>query len=227
MRLKGILAPSNYETDNEETERIISLWKEGGNDFGYFEKAENPTWLEGFWSDGSKFFELFQLMDHKYILEIGCGAGRHAEKVINNCEHLWLLDTSKAALKIAENRLLNKGNFTTILSSTGNGIPHQIKKDTLTSIFSYDSMVHFEYDSVISYIKDSYRVLTPGGMALFHHSNYDKNPGGSVEQNPAWRNFMSQKLFIHIAKRNGFKIIESVVFDWAEENTDCLTLLQK
>ena len=33
-------------------------------------------------------------------------------------------------------------------------------------------MVHFSADLVQAYLRDTARVLKPGGMALYHHSNY-------------------------------------------------------
>lgn len=32
-------------------------------------------------------------------------------------------------------------------------------------------MVHFEMINIYRYLKDIFRVLKPGGMALIHHSN--------------------------------------------------------
>lgn len=89
-------------------------------------------------------------------------------------------------------------------------------------------MVHFEYDAVMSYLEDAYRILIPGGRALFHHSNYDKSPGTKETANPHWRNFMSKNLFSHIAVRAGFKILEQFLIDWDEmRNLDCISLIEK
>jgi hypothetical protein len=97
-----------------------------------------------------------------------------------------------------------------------------------SSLFCYDAMVHFEYDDVISYVKEIYRILCPEGRALLHHSNYDKSPGTSYAENPHWRNFMSSGLFAHAAVRSGFVVVEQQPVDWAgEAELDCLTLVEK
>jgi hypothetical protein len=88
-------------------------------------------------------------------------------------------------------------------------------------------MVHFEYDTVIDYIQDAWRVLAPGGRALLHHSNYDKNPGASYRDNPDWRNFMTSSLFAHVAILAGFTVLEQFVMDWSAPDTDCLSLIEK
>lgn len=214
-------------SSNTETNKIIDLWTKDGLDFGYYQKAESEDWLKGFWDKDSTFVKFFNKLNLENTLEIACGAGRHSEQIIQKCGHLWLLDTSEAALEIANKRLKPNENFSVLFHPSGFGIPEDVPGESLTAIFSYDAMVHFEYDCIISYIQDSYRKLKSGGMCLFHHSNYDKNPGGTIHENPSWRNFMSQGLFIHIAKRAGFKLIQSEVFAWTEKDTDCLTLLQK
>lgn len=217
----------NTKANSTETNKIIDLWTKEGLDFGYYQKAESADWLEGFWNKDSTFVSFFNELDLENTLEIACGAGRHSEQIIHRCKHLWLLDTSEAALEIAEKRLNQNKNFTIIFHPSGFGIPEIIADESLTAIFSYDAMVHFEYDCVMEYITDAYRKLKPDGKVLFHHSNYDKNPGGTIHENPSWRNFMSQGLFTHIAKRAGFKVLKSEVFSWTEKDTDCLTLLQK
>jgi SAM-dependent methyltransferase len=103
-----------------------------------------------------------------------------------------------------------------------------LKEQSATAIFCYDAMVHFEYDAVISYLQDAYRILVPGGRALFHHSNYDRSPGTEGAANPHWRNFMSRNLFAHVAIRSGFRIVRQCLLDWDDmRKIDCLSLIEK
>ena len=88
------------------------------------------------------------------------------------------------------------------LQTDGDDLPG-IPDASVTALFSYDAMVHFEYTAVLAYIAEAYRVLEPGGKALMHHSNYDRNPGGFYRDNPHWRNFMTKALFAHAACRRG------------------------
>ena len=95
-------------------------------------------------------------------------------------------------------------------------------------MFSYDAMVHFEYTAVLGYVAEAYRVLAPGGKALMHHSNYDRNPGGFYRDNPHWRNFMTKALFGHAALRAGFTVLEQEVTHWnRDEGIDCISLVEK
>jgi len=88
-------------------------------------------------------------------------------------------------------------------------------------------MVHFEKETVESYIIDAYRVLKPGGQILIHYSNYDRNPSGVFTDNPGWRNYMSREVFMGFVARTGFDVIASEVIDFSAPASDALTLLRK
>lgn len=103
-----------------------------------------------------------------------------------------------------------------------------VQSQSLTALFSYDAMVHFEFDDVLAYIKEIYRALEPGGRALLHHSNNDKQPGNIYNDNTHWRNFMSAALLKHAAARAGFIVLDQIVIPWAgAADIDCLSLLEK
>jgi SAM-dependent methyltransferase len=206
--------------------RIISFWEKGGADFDYFEKADQDNWISLFWSSDSLFYNLFRQLDTRLILEIACGTGRHSAQISTPVEHLYLLDSSKGAIDLAKRRFADRDNVTFIWNRAGNGIP-EIANESLTSVFSYDAMVHFEKETIYSYLADAYRVLQVGGLCLIHHSNYDKNPGGKFTDNKGWRNFMSHDLFCKYATEIGCKVRQSEIISFSFENSDCLSLLEK
>ncbi|WP_210463930.1 class I SAM-dependent methyltransferase [Rufibacter roseolus] len=218
----------NFPTEKNATKRIISFWEKGGPDFDYYASADQEDWIKVFWAEDSVFFKLFQTLDLKNTLEIACGTGRHSAQVMDKIEELYLLDSSKAALQLAEQRFGNYKNVVYIHNESGLGIPIDcIKDNALTTVFSYDAMVHFEKEAVESYIADSFRVLKSGAFALFHHSNYDKNPNGKFTDNPGWRNYMTKDLFCSISEKHGFQVIHSEVFSFSTTDSDCVTLLRK
>ena len=106
----------------------------------------------------------------------------------------------------------------------------ELPSEQYTSLFTYDAMVHFELLDIFKYLKETYRILTPGGYALFHHSNDSSDYTNSFadSSNPSCRNFMDKKLFAYLAYRAGFEIVEQQVIDWANiKDLDCITLLKK
>lgn len=213
---------------HDPTKRIMSFWEKGGVDFNYFEKADNKDWLNVFWNEHSVFYALFNQLNLERTLEIACGSGRHSAMVVDRIKTLYLLDSSRGALELARRRFSNNHNVHYILNPGGMGINSEaLKNNSLTAIFSYDAMVHFEKRCVESYLKDSFIALQPGNLALFHHSNYDKNPKGEFTDNPGWRNYMNRELFKSMARKWGFEIVHSEIISVSCQDSDCITLLRK
>jgi SAM-dependent methyltransferase len=211
-------------------QEIARDWSE--ND--YYNNAESVEWLAPFWDETTAFRRLYESMDRSSIVELACGRGRHAWRIMSGDDNrrpsrMYLLDVDAGNVDYCIRRF---SAIDQIKVSQNNGYDfNPLEADCASAIFCYDAMVHFEYDCVISYIKDAYRILKPGGRALFHHSNLDVNPGAHYQENPHWRNFMSRTLFAHVGRRSGFRVLEQVELPWGEDNPvadiDCLTLLEK
>lgn len=192
----------------------------------YYDLVEDK--MELFWDKDSSFFRLFQNLDTNVLVELACGHGRHSQHVLENfsVERLFLVDINVSNIDFCKKRFKEKNNVTYI-SNNGNDLLG-IEKNSVTGVFCYDAMVHFEYDDVASYLLEIQRILVEGGKALLHHSNNDKQPGNIYSDNTSWRNFMSSNLFKHMACRAGLDVLEQVVFDWGEaKDLDCLTLVSK
>ena len=227
QKIKRALA-IRFPLERNATKRIVAFWEKGGADFDYYKEAEQAGWLKVFWDKDSAFYKGFQQLNTEAVLEIACGTGRHSAKVIGTIKKLYLLDSSAEAMRLAHERFAQHEHVVYIHNPNGLGIPASaIPPASLTAVFSYDAMVHFEKEAVESYIRDSYRVLKTGGYALFHHSNYSKNPGGRFSDNPGWRNYMTQELFLSMAKRYGFEVVQSQIITFSAPDSDCLTLLRK
>jgi ubiquinone/menaquinone biosynthesis C-methylase UbiE len=211
-------------------EEIVRTWlTKDSTDFGYFQRFEAPELVNLFWSRSSRFRRSFEKwLDLTDTLEIACGAGRHAAQIVNQCGRLTLIDTSQDAVAIARERFAQNNNVTVVLSEDGLTLP--FPERSFSTVYSYDAMVHFELLTMASYIKEIGRVLRPGGRAIIHHSNYGKNPSGKFDENPSWRNFMPSGLVVHLADRNGLRVLEHQVFPWNKRwflKTDALTVLER
>jgi SAM-dependent methyltransferase len=192
----------------------------------YYDTAEQER--EPFWSDGAPFNRMFNTLDLANVVELACGHGRHSAYIRENYSfgHLTLVDINKPNIIFCKRRFAADKRFSYLVNSGADLAA--LASGKYSSLFCYDAMVHFEYDDVISYMKDIYRILCPEGRALLHHSNYDNSPGTSYADNPHWRNFMSSGLFAHAAARSGFVVVEQQPVDWGgEAELDCVTLLEK
>lgn len=215
------------EADTEH-EEIVDTWRDTcASDYEYFERYERPELLAWFWSPRSRFRRAFErYLDLDDVLEIASGAGRHSAQIVNRCQRLTLIDTSVDATEFALKRFAGASHVDVTLSPDGKSLPFE--KGRFSSVFSYDSMVHFEPLTVASYVFEVASVLRPGGRAILHHSNYSKNPVGTFKENPDWRNFMPKGLVDHVCARAGLTILKQQTFRWnSTGKTDALTVMEK
>jgi hypothetical protein len=91
-------------------------------------------------------------------------------------------------------------------------------------IFSFDSLVHADYDVLASYVPEMLRKLSAGGVAFIHHSNllaYGKTLG--VPHGRALT--VSAEVVDDPVKRSGGSVLIQEVVNWGGEHLiDCLTL---
>lgn len=215
---------------NSQVKDHVQVINDDWRQSNYYDAAESAEGDWSFWSDAKPFERMFRTLDRRVLVELACGHGRHTAYLLRQPAYadtgrIYLLDVNEENVEFCRKRFAGIPAVAVYRNSGHDFRP--IGDTEASAIFCYDAMVHFEYDTVISYIKDAMRILARGGRALFHHSNYDKAPGNSYRDNPDWRNFMSKALFAHIALRSGFLVLEQVVLNWTTPETDCLTLLEK
>ena len=208
------------------TESIASDWEQ----HAYYDEVEDATAIDGFWSREKSFFrQAFDKLDLNFVLEIACGHGRHAAQIIDEVGRIIVTDVNKSNIDYCRERFKAVKNVDYLVNN-GRDLA-DIPSHSLSTVFSYDAMVHFEFTDVMSYLTETSRILDVGGRGLFHHSNLSRYPGRVYRENPHWRNFMSAELFSHVASRAGLRVLEQKVFDWGaseeEKNLDCLTLVEK
>jgi len=194
---------------------------------GYFDAAESDSALEIFWGEDSLFNMLFAYLDLSNVVELACGRGRHVPQYIDRAGEVTLVDILEENIEYVRNRFSDYSNIS-YYKNNGYDLA-ELQDNEYTSLFCYDAMVHFELMDIYSYLKETYRILVPGGYALIHHSNDSsdyKNSFGNCS-NPGGRSFMDKKIFAYLAYRAGFEIVEQHVIDWSEPEMDCITLLKK
>ncbi len=189
----------------------------------YFESAEDG--LEIFWGNESKFKEQFIKLDLSNVLEFACGRGRHVPKYINNAEKITLVDVLTKNIEMCEKRFEESKKITYVCNN-GKDLS-ELPDNEYSSLFTYDSMVHFELIDIANYLKEFYRILQPNSYALIHHSNNDSDYRYSFTNAPYGRSFMNKKIFANLAYRAGFTIVHQEIIDWGIADLDCLTLLKK
>jgi ubiquinone/menaquinone biosynthesis C-methylase UbiE len=165
--------------------------------------------------------------DFSVVLDLAAGHGRHSTNLLPLAERLYVVDALEENVEFCRRRFGPDPRITYVV---GDGTTlAQIPAGDVTLAFCFDAMVHFDSDTVRSYLEEFARVLRPGGRGFCHHSNYTGNPGGHWQDNPHWRNFMSRELFAHYAARAGLRILRSDPVDWAGDGSeiDCYTSFER
>jgi len=192
----------------------------------YFEKAENrinKEWSEIIWPWIYK-------CDFSHVLDLATGHGRNTQKLIDIADFVTVVDINEECIKACKERF---GTLDNVHFVQNDGYTlSDIDNNSVTLVYSFDSAVHFELDVIKAYLEETFRVLVPGGLGFFHHSNFTEKPGADFRTNPHSRNFMSSQLFQHLAIRAGLKVVRSMPIGWGGGDRfvpmlDCLTLVKK
>jgi ubiquinone/menaquinone biosynthesis C-methylase UbiE len=219
------LIPASVSNDLFAIKQQIKLhWTESP----YYDLAEQQEALDVFWGNESPFKMMFDRLELESVVELACGHGRHSAQLLCRSPEssLVLVDINANNVIHCRNRFAGSDNVKCYINS-GSDIAC-CTPGFATAVFSYDAMVHFEYDDVAAYLREFYRVLRPGGRALLHHSNNTREPGKLYSECVHWRNFMSTQLFNHMAARAGLAVIDQKTLDWAgAAHLDAVTLLER
>ncbi len=164
-------------------------------------------------------------IDFRCVLDLAAGHGRNSAKLRRHAERIIIVDINQENIDACKKRFQGDDRFVFIRND---GVSlSRVKRGSVTFIYTFDSMVHFDSDVVRKYLREFHRVLTPGGHGFCHHSNYTGNPGGDFTKSSHWRNFMSKELFAHYCAKEGLAIVEQKVIDWTCSKLDCLSVFQR
>jgi ubiquinone/menaquinone biosynthesis C-methylase UbiE len=214
----------------QDRDRLRRLAEEVGGDWrgnsrialDYYDSAER--WIEGAWT--YTIWPFIKDCDFSCVVDLAAGHGRNTMKLLEFATKLYVVDINEENIQFCRTRFAGQQHITYLRNDgfTLNGIPN----GEVTLVYCFDAMVHFDSDIVRSYLHDFHRILKPGGHGFCHYSNYDKNPGGNLHDNPDWRNFMSERLFLHYCAKERLEVIKSQVFDnGTTVQQDCVTLFRK
>ena len=205
-------------------ESDVAVVGEAWAESAYYDDAERWTFL--FWDPHTTFRRMFDTLDLSVVVELACGHGRHAERILKRAGRVVMIDIFDSNLDFCRKRFGDAPNVEYVKGDGSTFRP--IADGSVTAVFCYDAMVHFSPEMVRSYLQDTARVLKPGGMGLFHHSNFPAPLEQHYGLNPHSRNHMTAPLFSAYAQAAGLDVVESVVIPWGEiKDLDALSLVRK
>ncbi len=171
--------------------------------------------------------------DFTHVLDLACGHGRNTEMLRHHASTIDLVDVNGDCLETSRQRFgasVRDCRFRYHLTD-GNGLPG-IPDNSISLVYSWDSMVHFDKLTVRSYMTEIARVLESGGSAFLHTSNYGAlAPNSDWTKNHGNRSDMTAGLLKQFAEEAGltvkFQRLSGKDDGRSIDDLDCLTLLAK
>lgn len=208
---------SDKTTLNESAKYSGDPWVPGNQYFVLAEENMDQSWKKLIWP-------VIKDCNFEIVVDLAAGHGRNSAKLIEYASKLIVMDIQPGNVEVCRKRFEGNLNVTSTICSGYDLSP--LPDESVTLVYSFDAMVHFNPDVVQSYLNDTYRTLKPGGRGFFHHSNF--TGGKDWKTNPGSRNYMSKAIFADYAKVAGLSLLDQRVIDWGQRpQLDCLTLVEK
>jgi SAM-dependent methyltransferase len=197
---------------------------------GYYADAEK--WMD--WQWNKSIYPYVKDADLSSVLEIAPGHGRNSAKLIEiGAKSLHLVDVNETCINACRDRFgTTYGDCNVFFYVTnGDSIPF-IKDESISFVYSFDSMVHFDKTIVRAYLTEFARVMKKGATGFIHHSNY-----GNVMPNSDWaknignRSDMTAELFNAYCAEVGLVVTDQQLHGIEElrsiEALDCASCILK
>ena len=165
------------------------------------------------------------------ILELAPGYGRFSQYLKDYCEHLTLVDLTEQCIVACRERFASDTHISYHIND-GKSLDF-IPDHSIDFVFSYDSLVHVEYDVLEAYLTQLGQKLTVNGVGLFHHSTIgsliDQATGSLPFENIHWRaTSMTAERFVELCSKAGLVCIGQETLDWGgQANIDCISMFTR
>ena len=197
-------------------------------------------------------FLIPNISSHSVVLEIAPGHGRWSREMIGRCKELILVDLSPSCIAYCQH-LFGSPDHVRYITNDGK-LLNGVADDHVDFVWSYDSFVHMDEDTIDSYLGEIHRVLRSEGTAVIHHAGrthgllwlrwlrhcgrigrelYNMLSMRRLTGVDGWRSDMSKQLFRKLATAH-MLVSEAQVQSWGENREfgiprfgDYLSILRK
>lgn len=181
-------------------------------------------------------------LDLSLVLDLACGHGRNTARLAEVSERVIAADINAECIAACKARFGDIDNIDYLLLDGISLAP--LPDDSLSLVYCWDAMVHFEPEVVAGYVAECARTLRPGGCGFIHHSNRMNDEMTDFRHEPHWRNYMSRDVFRYFLRGSGLQVLSQDVIGWDESVTarqpfwekpdknfiadlDCISMFQK
>jgi SAM-dependent methyltransferase len=196
---------------------------------------------KGYFHDAEKFMDvqwgiiypLIKDLNFESVLDLACGHGRNGEYLREHTKKLYMVDINQSCIDACKERFGNEKDGTKFFYyvTDGNHL-RMIPDSSISLVYSWDSMVHFDKLIVRDYLQEIKRILIPGGSAFLHHSNYGAiSPNSDWAHNVGTRSDMSADLMKTFASEVGLDVsnqfLQGRKEGWGLDDLDCVSILRR
>jgi SAM-dependent methyltransferase len=209
--------------------RIVNAFRaEGAVYFPAAEASMDRQWY-------TMIYPLIQNMDFTSVLDFAAGYGRNAAKLAPLSQRLTIVEPSPDAVAVLKQRFATppEGCEIRIVQNSGLDL-RDVESSSVSLLYSWDAMVHFNTELVAAYMPEFARVLRPGAQGFLHHSNFGRvSNDPDFQHHPSWRSNMDKDTFARLCYANGLIATRQIPLPWfvagagMVDDLDCVTLLAK
>lgn len=163
-------------------------------------------------------------IDYSHSVDLACGHGRNTAMLSPLSQKVTLVDVNGENIEFCKKRF--RGDRFAFVKTSGYDLC-DIGDVSVSFVYSFDAMVHFDLAIVQAYVKEFARILRPGGYGFIHHSNCMEAFGKDFRDVQGWRNFNSREIFARMCERFGMQVVEQQLLDWGPKDHDCFTVFRK
>lgn len=197
-------------------------WNSGGEEWsGTWGSSENQ-WF------GSIFPRVHKFLPCNNILEIASGYGRWTKFLIDNAKANFRgIDLSERCITSCREKFTQ--THASFYLNDGSSLS-QVSDIKYDFVFSFDSLVHADKETLQNYIAQILSLLTPNGVCTIHHSNFHNLvlSGKAIQSDTEYAHSRDQNVSATIVRdfvvQSQGKIICQEIIDWGEtKELDCIT----
>jgi SAM-dependent methyltransferase len=218
--------------NRREPHRVAQVTVEAfrGSACTYYDEAESQ--MEAQWK--ALIWPEIQHFNFDVTLDFAAGHGRNSAMLAGLAKRLYDVDANPEAVEFLRRRFEGRGETPCAVSVIqNNGVDlRDIPAGVITTLYSFDSMVHFERRLIEAYMPEFQRVMAAGAFGFIHHSNFGRvSDDPDFRNHPAWRANVDKDFFAQCCFRHRLLAVRQTTIHWGGEvaiqDLDCISILYK
>jgi 2-polyprenyl-3-methyl-5-hydroxy-6-metoxy-1,4-benzoquinol methylase len=145
-------------------------WEHAGDEWSESWGSPESQW------NASVFPRIQRFLPTESILEIAPGYGRWTEFLRRHCKRLVGIDLNQNCIDGCRSRFAGYPDLT-FHQNDGRSLA-SVADASIDFVFSFDSLVHVEADTLDGYLSQFRRIMRPKAVAFLHHSNFGAHATG-------------------------------------------------